>query len=317
MVDSEKVLLGGAGTMGCGIATVWARAGHRVLLYDALDDVRATAKQRICNILRQLADSGVIATDQIDPAVSLISSVDSLEAAAEATFIIEAVPEDADLKREVLGTLDKIAPPTAILATNTSSFTLVDLGANLTHRDRFLATHFYNPAYLVPLVEVATTPLTADWARRKAMALLEAIGKVPVHCQDSPGYIAVRIQEAMFLEAVAVLEQGLATADDIDKAVRNSFGLRLAVMGPLEMADRGGLDVWLNAADHLYRTFGNEKFRAPGLLREKVARGELGVKTGRGLHGDVDALVAAERHHRLIGLLQHLGLLPHKVKVSD
>ncbi len=306
----EKVLLVGAGTMGCGIAAVWAKAGHQVTLCDPVAAARTSAKDRIGGILQWLVENRALRAEEVAPALERIQVAADLAAAAEATFIIEAASENLALKRELFAGLDRLAAPDAILATNSSSFTLRDVGVDVGHRDRLLATHFWNPAYLMPLVEIARTEQTADWAVAKATALLSAIGKVPVHCRDSAGYIGVRLQFAVVYEAIAMLAEGLATAEDIDKAVRHSFGLRLATMGPLEMADRGGLDIWLHAGDYLYGVYGRDHFRAPQLLRDKVASGELGFKTGRGLHGDSAALAAAGRDRQLVRVLQHLGLLP-------
>lgn len=310
MAEHERILLVGAGTMGCGLAVLFAKSGRQVVLYDTTELARLSAKNRVSTALNWLADNRMMRRADVESALALVEVCPDLEAAAEATFIIEAVPEDVELKRQVFADLDRMAPPTCILATNSSSFTLADVGTQVVHRERLLATHFYNPPYLVPLVEIARAASTADWAVERAYELMIQVGKVPIHCRDSAGYIAVRLQVALVDEAVSLLEQGLASAEDIDKAVRHSFGVRLAVMGPLEMADRGGLDIWLNATDYLHRVYGQDKFRAPDLLRRKVACGELGVKTGRGLHGDTTPLVAAGHDHRLLGLLQYLGLVP-------
>ncbi len=306
----ERVLLVGAGTMGCGIAVVWAKAGHPVTLYDPVEAARASAKDHIGGILEWLVENHALRAAEVAPALARVQVGADLAAAAEATFIVEAASENLDLKRKLFASLDRLAAPDAILATNSSSFTLRDVGAAVNRRERLLATHYWNPAYLIPLVEIARTEQTADWAVAKATALLSEIGKVPVQCWDSAGYIGVRLQFAVVYEAIAMLAEGLATAEDIDKAVRHSFGLRLATMGPLEMADRGGLDIWLHAGDYLHGIYGRDHFRAPQLLRDKVASGELGFKTGRGLHGDSADLAAAGHDRQLVKLLQHLGLLP-------
>lgn len=309
-MKSNIVLIAGAGTMGCGIAAICARAGFRVLLHDQVASARDASLERVRTILENLAAERIIESSEIDQGLSSIDVCVDLESARDAFFVIECVPEALELKRSVLGTLESAVPSDAILATNSSSFTLGQLGTNVRRPERFLATHFYNPAHVIPLVEVGRSGATADWAIDQAFRFLRALGKVPVRCGDSSGYIAVRLQMALVNEAIAMLEQGVATAEDIDTAVRSSFGLRLATMGPLEMADRGGLDVWLNAGDSLYRTYGNPKFEPPRLLREKVADGHLGVKTGSGLHGDVAMLLAAGRDRQLLRLVQYLGLLP-------
>ena len=311
MAGPERVLLLGAGTMGCGIAVVWAKAGHRVTLYDPVEVARSAARDRIAGILSQLVEAHALLDEQIEPALDLVTISSDLEVAAEATFVIEAGPENLETKRQNFAALDRLAPADAILASNSSSLTLAQIGTGVVHQDRFLATHFYNPAYLVPLVEIATTTSTAEWAFLKASAVMTALGKVPVRCADSSGYIGSRLQLPVVMEAIKMVEQGIASPEDIDKAIRNSWGPRVAVMGPLEMADRGGLDIWLATGDNFADIYDDPKFRGPDLLRKMVGRGELGVKSGKGLHGDTSALVAEGRDRRLIGLLQYLGLLPY------
>jgi 3-hydroxybutyryl-CoA dehydrogenase len=318
MTNTERVLVVGTGTMGCGIATALAKAGYGVVLYGRREEGRRQAIEKIAANLKGLVDFKALRSDDIAPSLARVVTTGDLDgAAADSTFIIESVAENLELKRELWGNLDKIAPADAILASNSTSLTLAELGTNVVHRDRFLATHFYNPAYLIPLVEIATTPQTAEWAFQKAYRLMEEIGKVPVRCADSSGYIGSRLQLPMVMEAVNMVQKGIATAEDIDKAIRNSWGPRVAAMGPLEMADRGGLDIWLLSGDNFAKIHGDPKFGGPDLLREMVGRGELGAKTGRGLHGDSSKLLAEGRDRRLIGLLQYLGALPTVDEAAD
>ena len=310
MPGPERVLILGAGTMGCGIAALWAKAGHSVVLYDPMQDARSAAKARVASLLGQLVEARALLADQIDPAVTRVDTTGDLDAAVDATFIIEAVPENLVLKRQILGDLDRLASPQTVLASNSTSITLAESGVNVLRKDRFLATHFYNPAHLIPLVEIASTPDTAEWAIEKAFNLMTSLGKVPVRCADSSGYIGSRLQLPMVMEAIKMVQEGIATPEDIDKAIRNSWGPRVAVMGPMEMADRGGLDIWLISGDRFAEIYGDSKFRGPDLLRDMVARGELGVKTGKGLFGDTGDLVAAARDRQLLALLQYLGRLP-------
>lgn len=311
MVEAERILIVGAGTMGTGIAALCAKEGHPVTIYmrRKTAEARAATMEKIRGIFEWLAENDLLARERIEPALSLVTISNDLAVAGESTFVIENVAEDLEVKRGLFAELDRVAPLETILATNSSSFNLGSISTEMVHRERLLATHFYHPAYVIPLVEIASSTVTADWAVERASALMTGIGKVVVRCQDRPGYVAVRMQVALVMEAISVLEQGIASAEDIDKAVRHSFGPRLAAMGPLEMADRGGLDVWLKAADFLHGALSHDKFRPPTLLRDKVADGELGVKTGRGLHGDTAPLTAAARDRSLIGLLKHFGLL--------
>jgi 3-hydroxybutyryl-CoA dehydrogenase len=311
VANTERVLVVGTGTMGCGIATAWSKAGYQVVLYGRREEGRRQALEKIAGNLKGLVDFKALRFDDVEPSLARIETTGDLDgAAAEATFIIESVAENLELKRELWGNLDKIAPVDAILASNSTSLTLAETGVNVIRKERFLATHFYNPAYIIPLVEIATSPQTAEWAFQKAYGLMEGIGKVPVRCADSSGYIGSRLQLPMVMEAINMVQKGVATAEDIDKAIRNCWGPRVAAWGPLEMADRGGLDIWLLSGDNFARIHGDSKFGGPDLLRQMVGRGELGVKTGRGLHGDTSKLIAEGRDRRLIGLLQYLGALP-------
>ncbi len=317
MADIERVLVVGTGTMGCGVATAWARAGHQVTIWGRREEGRRQALDRVAGNLQTLVTYEALLPEDVEPSRARVQATADLEgAAAEATFIIESVAEDLDLKREFFGRLDRAAKADTILASNSTSLTLAECGTNVVHKDRFLATHFYNPAFVIPLVEIASTPETAEWAIERAFDRMEQIGKVPVRCADSSGYIGSRLQLPMVMEAINMVQQGIATAEDIDKAIRNSWGPRVAAMGPMEMADRGGLDIWLIAGDNFAKIHGDPKFGGPQLLRDMIARGELGVKTGKGLYGDTSRLVAAGRDRNLIGLLQYLGALPKVEKKS-
>ena len=309
-MGSETVFVVGAGTMGNGLAVLFAKAGHKVWLYSRSQSTRDSAKPRAKAILEQLAADKVIRKSEIDAALDRIEVCADLDAAKQATFIVENIKEDIDLKRQYFAELDKLAPPETIIATNTTSFTLASLKSALERRDRFLTTHFYNPPTLIPLVEISRSDETAQWAVDRTAALMEQVGKVPVFCKDATGYIAVRLQYALVFEAISMFEKGLASAEDIDKAVRNSIGLRFAMLGPLEIADRGGLDIWLKGGETLYSVYGDSKFKPPQILVDMCERGELGVKTGRGFHGDEQKMLAAHRDRQLLEVIQHLGLLP-------
>jgi 3-hydroxyacyl-CoA dehydrogenase len=315
-VGNETVFVVGAGTMGNGLAALFAKAGHKVLLYSRSQSTRDAAKGKIQTLFESLAKDKVIRKSEIAPALDLIELTAELDAVSQAEYAIENVKEDLDLKRQIFAELDKLAPPTTILATNTTSFTLSALKSALQNRERFLTWHFYNPPTLIPLVEIAHHDETAQWALDKSKALLEQVGKVPVFCKDATGYIAVRLQYALVFEAISMLEKGIASAEDIDKAVRSSIGLRFATLGPLEIADRGGLDIWYAGGQNLFKAYGDNKFKAPQLLEDMIAKGDLGVKTGHGFHGDEKEMLAAGRDRSLLAMIQLMGLLP-KIEDAD
>jgi 3-hydroxybutyryl-CoA dehydrogenase len=291
---------------------MWAKEGHQVTVYrpDAAAEPDQAIQEKIRQNLHSLVSDNVLSKNQVSSILHRIRFTTELASAADATFIVEAGPESIDLKRNIFGELDRVAPCDAILSTTSSSLTLADVGVNVAYQSRLVGVHFYAPAYLIPLVEITRTPHTEDWVVAKAIALMIGCGKVPVQCKDSSGYIAARLQATLGYEAIRLLEEGIATPEDIDKAVRYSFAPRLTVYGPLEMADRGGLDVWATSGDHFYQAFGKPWHEPPDLLKEKVARGELGVKSGKGLYPDSARLLALQHDRQLIRLLQYLGQVP-------
>jgi 3-hydroxybutyryl-CoA dehydrogenase len=306
---SDTLFVVGAGTMGCGIAAYFAKGGCEVTVHDSVRDARAAAKSRIADILLGLARTGILSAPDAELTLQRVHVSEDLQAVSESSLVIESIPENLEWKRALFERLDCLAPPETVLATNTSSFSPAAIGEGLAHAERLLATHFYYPAELMPLVEMVAGPFTAEWAMDETARFLTDHGKCVVVCRDSPGYIGSRIQMAMILEAITILEEGTASAADIDNAVRTSFGPRLAVMGPLETVDRAGLDIYLKASQTYYGAYGRDTFRPPHLLAEKVARGELGVKSGHGLHGATAGLDRVNRYEQLAGLLRHMGLV--------
>lgn len=307
--EGKRVVIVGAGTMGCGIAAFLARGGCRVDVHDAEADARATAKDRVAAILRGLARTGILPESETEVSLDRIRVTSDLGAVSECDLVIESIPENLEGKRALFKELDREAASDTVLATNTSSFSPVVIGDGLTHPERVLATHFYYPAELMPLVEMVAGPDAAEWAMTETARFLTELGKSVVICRDSPGYIGSRVQMAMILEAITILEEGTASAEDIDNAVRMSVGPRLAIMGPLETVDRAGLDIYLKASQTYYEAYGRGTFRPPYLLADKVARGELGMKTGHGLYGVTAGLDQVDRYDQLARLLKYMGLV--------
>jgi 3-hydroxybutyryl-CoA dehydrogenase len=311
----------GAGRMGRGIAVAFAYAGHRVRLIDVKerDDTafRALAEGALGEVrstLDSLAAFGLFdpaAVDTLAARVGVTPAGERGDALSEAAIVFEGVPEILGLKRDVLTDASKLARPDAIIASTTSTIMVDDMAVAVERPERFLNAHWLNPAYLVPLVEMSPGARTDPEVTTRLKAVLEGIGKVPVVCKSSPGFIVPRIQALAMNEAARMVEEGVASAEDIDTAIRVGFGFRFAVLGLLEFIDWGGGDILFHASRYLEGALGSERYRAPDVIRRNMEEGRIGLRTGQGFL-DYDGLdVEAYRRERLsafIGLLRHLGL---------
>jgi 3-hydroxybutyryl-CoA dehydrogenase len=269
--------------MAPGIAAAFAVAGHRVSIWGRDAGRAAGARDRAEALVRDLADAGLLPDGA--PAVSPpVTVAERPEALAGAEVVVEAIAERLAAKRELLGAVEHAVAPGALLATNTSGLRVSEIADGLRHPERVVAMHFWNPAHLMPLVEVGGGRATAPAAVDRAMELAAAIGKQPVRIErEVLGFLGTRMQQAVVREAIGLLEAGVASAADIDLAVRTSFGIRFPVTGPLESADLTGLDVI--AAIHEYLLEDLNASPAPqAALTSRVAAGQLGTKTGRGFH---------------------------------
>ena len=268
----------GGGRMGAGIAQVFAVAGAEVTIAEADDSSAAAAVERVEQGLHRAAEKGKL---DASPAEVLrrLSTVTSLsEIPADAGLVVEAVPELIAAKLAVLTAVEKVVSPTAVLASNTSSLSIAEMGAALDHPHRFVGMHFFNPVPASILVEVVHAPVTDGAIVENVLEWVHALGKSDVVVKDSPGFATSRLGVALGLEAIRMFEEGIADAESIDRAME--LGYRHP-MGPLRSTDLVGLDVRLAIAEHLATTLG-ARFEPPQLLRDKVSRGELGRKTGQG-----------------------------------
>lgn len=271
----------GAGTMGHGIAHVAALSGRETRLFDIDGQALERARSHIESALAKGVELGKVETGTRDAALSRLSFVTELgRAVASAAVVIEAVPEIPELKRRVLADAGDLAAPTALLATNTSSLSISSLGQAVPGPERFLGMHFFNPVHLMALVEIVRGDRTAERAVERARSLARELGKEPIVVRDSPGFASSRLGIALGLEAIRMVESGVASAQDIDRAME--LGYRHP-MGPLRLTDLVGLDVRLEIARHLQRELG-ERFRPPRLLERMVEEGRLGKKTGDGFY---------------------------------
>jgi 3-hydroxybutyryl-CoA dehydrogenase len=283
MPNSENIAIIGAGLMGHGIAQIFASQGHRIFLLDVSEKLLAGAIENIRANLTLMAQNGIGSPEGIEPAIKRIKVTQELEeAAADAQFVIEAVTENLDLKQRLFKELDSICSSDCILATNTSVISITEIGAKASKKDRILGTHFWNPPYLIPLVEVIKGQETSPRVVDLTMDLLRSVGKHPVRVKkDVPGFVGNRLQHALWREAISIVDKGIADPETVDEVIKKGFGIRLPVLGPIENADMVGLDLTIAIHDYILKHLESSPEPAP-LLREKVKKGELGFKTGQG-----------------------------------
>ncbi len=286
---SEPVAVLGPGRIGRQIALAFALGGHHTLLVDLKDrtDVeRATvfsdARREIARDLRLMAEEGVIGQGEVAAALGRIEDRVGLANLRDCAFVQEALPELPDLKREVFWRLAGCLEPEAILASASSTISPAHLVDAVEWPERFLAAHWLNPAHIIPLVEVVPSAHTSDDVVERTLAILEALGKVPVRCGDSPGFIGPRLQALLMNEAVRLVEEGVATPEDVDRAFKAGMGFRYAQIGIFEFIDWGGVDILHRASGFLAKALGDDRFKPARLVEEKIAKNELGPKTGRG-----------------------------------
>jgi 3-hydroxybutyryl-CoA dehydrogenase len=274
-MTKAKVSVVGAGLMGHGIAQVFAVAGHEVTITDTLMKNLDTVEARIAANLRDLGDD--------ESAVSRVRAcVDLAEAVRDADYVVEAVLEDLPLKQKLFADIERHVRPDTILASNTSVIPITSIMQGLKKRDRALGTHWWNPPFLVPLVEVIETQWTSPQAIAWTMELHQAAGKKPAHVKkDVPGFIGNRLQHALWREAISLVENGICDAETVDAVIKASFGRRVAVLGPLENADLVGTDLTLAIHDNVLSAIDSRPGPSP-YLKKLVADGKLGFKSGEG-----------------------------------
>lgn len=271
----------GSGTMGRGIAQSAALSGHVVTLYDLTEEIVARARQNIVASIEEGVRRGKTTAEAAARAVAALTTTTDLAEVARTGLIIEAVPEDMALKRRVFSQLDELATPTTVLASNTSSLSISAIAAAASRPERVIGLHFFNPAHLMPLVEIIRGDRTSDETVTIAHDFVEGLGKTPVHCQDSPGFIVNRVARPYYGEAFRLLGERAASHETIDQLMR-SLGFR---MGPFELLDLIGLDVNLAVTQSVYDAyFQDPKYRPHPIQQRMVESGRLGRKSGRGFY---------------------------------
>jgi 3-hydroxybutyryl-CoA dehydrogenase len=321
MTATPAIACLGAGRMGRGIAVAFAYAGHAVTMIDVKPRsteqfmaLEADALGEVRKTLASLARFGLLTqkdAEAIVARVAVVPAPDMATALSEASLVFEGVPEVVDLKRDVLAGASKCVGPEVIIASTTSTILVDDLAGSVEHPQRFLNVHWLNPAYLIPLVEVSPGAATDPDVTARVKVLLEGIGKVPVVCAATPGFIVPRIQALAMNEAARMVEEGVASAEDIDKAIRYGFGFRYAVMGLLEFIDWGGGDILYYASRYLEGALSSDRYRAPEVISRNMHEGRIGMRTGAGFLDYSGLDVEGYREQRLaalVELLRHFGL---------
>ena len=303
----RKIGVAGAGTMGTGIAQLFAQSGYRVTWYNRS---AGGLERGLAGVRRNqgiLTESGALSTGEARDSVTRLEPTLELSDLAAADFVIETITEDLEAKNRLFRSLTRICRPDAILTTNTSWLSISELAEAVSPPERFSGFHFLNPAHLIPLLEVIPGKATSDQTVDLAMDLARRIGKQPIVVRkEVPGYVSVRLQAALVREAVHLVEEGVATSREIDIAMKDGLGVRWALLGPLEIADLGGLDVF-NIVTRSLNPHLSAAQGGLGLLESLVASGRLGIKSGAGFYeysGDESARVLDNRDRRLLKLLR-------------
>jgi len=281
MPEISTVGVVGAGTMGHGIAQVAAQAGYATVLYDVAKELAQQGLQRIAENLDAGVAKGKVTAEQKSQALGRLRAVSDLQELQGCQLVIEAAPEDLATKQKLFSQLSEVVAPDAILASNTSSLSLTEIAAAADRPERVVGMHFFNPVHVMKLLELVRAHQTSDGALAAARAAGERMGKQVIVVKDHPGFASSRLGIALGMEAIRMLEEGVASAEDIDRAMELGYG---HPMGPLKLTDLVGLDVRLAIAEYLYGELGNPSFRPPQLLKKMVRAGKLGRKSGEGFY---------------------------------
>ncbi len=309
-MNVEKVVVIGAGIMGSGIALSCALGGYRVCFRDVSEEIVEQAFRKMKLVSQTLVEEKMLSEKKRDFSMKLVKgAIDMAEAVRDADLVIEAVPEKLSLKKRVFKELDKLCLPHTIFASNTSTFRITEMARETKRPEKIIGTHWMNPPYLLPLVEVVRGAETSDETVNTVKHFLISLGKKPILCMDTPGFIVNRMQSALLVEAISLVEQGVATMEDIDMVWTQHLGLRYCLIGPFEAMDLFGLDTELSQYSYLYKMLRDTKFRPPKLLKKKVKNGDLGLKTGRGFYDysqkDIES-ITKNRDKQLIKLMHLL-----------
>jgi 3-hydroxybutyryl-CoA dehydrogenase len=281
MVEIKKIGVLGAGTMGAGIAQVSVEAGYNVVLIDVVPEIVAKAVKGLNKAWAKAVEKGKKTADDVSKFNALLTSSTDINDFKDVDIVIEAIIENIDIKKKVQKQLSEICKPEAILATNTSALSITEIAAATNRPEKLLGMHFFNPAAVMKLVEVIPGAVTTDDVVQAVMEMSKKIGKEPVLAKESPGFIVNRILVPYINEAAIVFQEGIASAAEIDKAMKLGAGMP---MGPLALADMVGIDIVLAVCEFFVKEFADSKYRPSLAFRTKVRAGHLGMKTGKGFY---------------------------------
>jgi 3-hydroxybutyryl-CoA dehydrogenase len=277
--EVRKVGVVGLGTMGAGIAQVCVQAGVETVGREVAEELGQAARERIAHYLARGVEKGRLTGEEMDAALARLTTTTELADLSSCDLVIEAIVEDLDAKREIFRELDALVAPGAVLATNTSALSVTEVAAATKHAERVVGMHFFNPAPVLPLVEVVRTEQSSEEAVDTAFSFAERIGKQPIRCGDTPGFVVNRILIPLLNDCVRVLDEASVTPEDLDTAM--TAGVNWPI-GPCALIDLIGVDVHVHASDALYQALGEERMRPPARLVEMQEAGRLGRKTGEG-----------------------------------
>ena len=283
--DLSTITVIGQGVMGPDIALAFAMGGYEVIGVDILREPLERAARKIASNCRQLIEGGMMSEEESEAVQARISLTLEWETSAQkADYVMEAVPEDMKVKKEVFTHCGDLCSREVVVASNTSSMSISEIASAMNYPERAITTHWTIPAHLSPMVEVAMGRRTSQDTYEMVMRFLKGLGKIPIRCQDTPGFVHNYIQFAMVRAALDLVESGSISPSDIDAIVRNGFGLRVSSVGPLQFVDLCGLDTFLNIQRYMYDKTGNPVYLPSKTIEQKVSRGELGLKSGKGFY---------------------------------
>jgi 3-hydroxybutyryl-CoA dehydrogenase len=282
--DIKKIGIAGAGTMGSGIAQIFARKGYEVVMTDISEEFLEKSKKLVSIFNSSLIEEGLMTESEIEKTIKNISYSTDKRVFSDTDVIIEAIIEKMDIKQEFWREVEEIARPDAIFATNTSGLSITSISKKINNKERFIGMHFWNPPHIIPLVELIKGDGTDDKTVDMLVELVKIIDKEPVVVQkDAPGFIGNRIQFAVFREALNIVEQGIATFEDVDRAMKYGPGFRYPIIGPLQTADLGGLDTFYYISSYLFNELSDVK-EPQEVLKKLMDNNELGVKSKKGFY---------------------------------
>ncbi|WP_425059867.1 3-hydroxybutyryl-CoA dehydrogenase [Sporomusa carbonis] len=314
----QRIGIAGAGIMGASIAQCFANAGYSVVIYDLKDEFLNRGRTAIKQNQSSLIAEGLLTQQQADDAAKKITYTTQIDDLSDASLVIEAIIEKLDIKQQFWQKLSRIVSPDAILATNTSGLSVTAIGQNVLYQGRFAGMHWWNPPHIVPLVEVIMAKYTSEDTANSLMEISKQLGKIPILVKkDAHGFVGNRLQFAVFREALNIVEQGIATVEDVDKALKFGPGLRYSVLGALETADLGGLDTFYYISSYLFADL-SQASKPPEFLKKLVDENNFGVKTGKGFYDYADGKDVEVIRRRdvmflqLLKMLTQQGILPSK-----